>query len=86
MFDPSTLKDLSPVELHARRRSLVEAIAALPGGHEDATTETLQELAFITGAIRQKNAGPPKVTKPTKRGGDNGAPKPSASDIDALIN
>jgi hypothetical protein len=85
MFDPSTLDTFSPVELHARRRTLVEEIAALPGGHEAATTETLQELAFITGAIRRKNAGPPRTTKPTKRGADD-RPKPTASDIDALIN
>lgn len=84
MFDPSTLDALSPIELHARRRDLIEQIAALPGGHEAASTETLQELAFITGAIRRKNAGPPKVTKPTKRGTGT-APKPNAADIDAMF-
>lgn len=84
MFDPSTLESLSPAELHNRRRELVGEIAALPGGHEAASTETLQELAFITGAIRRKNAGPPKVTKPTKRGADVKVVT-SADDIDALI-
>lgn len=84
MFDPTLLDSLSPIELHARRRDLIEKIAKLPGGHEDASTEVLQELAFITGAIRRKNAGPPKVTKPTKRG-TGSAPKPTASDIDALL-
>ena len=68
MYDPTQLEGKSHAELHARRDEIVHVIMALPGGHEEAPTILLQELAFICGVLRRKTSGPPKTMKPSRRG------------------
>lgn len=82
-YNPEALEALSPVELQKRRSEIVTRLQGLPNSYADADTETLQELAFITGALRRKNAGPPKAAKTTKRG-TSGA-KATAEDIASLL-
>lgn len=57
------LSALSPLELEERRRQIV---SGAKGDYESLSTESLQELAFITSTLRKRNAGPPKVTKVAK--------------------
>lgn len=66
-YDPVVLDGKSPAELHARRQEIIVFIAGLPRQHDDAPTILLQELAYITGALRRKTAGPPKTAKASKR-------------------
>lgn len=66
-YDPQALETKSPAELHARRQEIVIEISGLPRKHDDAPTILLQELAFITGALRRKTAGPPKTARTSKR-------------------
>ena len=86
-FDPISIQNLSAAELEQRRRDLVASMAKLPNTFRDAPTATLQELAFITGALRRKTSGPPKEAKPlkaTKRPG-SGAPAASLDDLDSMF-
>jgi hypothetical protein len=82
MYDAELLKAMSPAQLEQRRRELVAKIAALPRSYKDAATEDLQELAFLTGSLRRKTAGPPKETKRTKR---SSGPAASIDDLDAMM-
>lgn len=81
-FDPSSLEALSAPELVQRRTEIVAQMAALPNSYQDAPTETLQELAFITGALRRRTSGPPRETKAraVKHPGA-GAPAASVDDL-----
>lgn len=76
-YDPTELESKSPAELQQRRQAIVSELMLLPKTYEDAPTETLQELAFITGALRRKTAGPPKVARASKR-----SPTPAATTDD----
>ena len=67
------LSAMSPMDLENRRR---EIVASAQGKYESLTTETLQELAFITSTLRRRNSGPPKAPK--------GAAKPKTT-IDNLL-
>lgn len=82
-FDPEILKGLSPAELEQRRGQIVSTMAKLPRSYTDAPTEMLQELAYITGALRKRTAGPPKATKPTKT--RSTAPAMSLDDLDSML-
>ena len=66
MFNPLDLEGKSPAELHLRRQEIVMYIGSLPR-LDDAPTTMLEELSYICGALRRKNAGPPRVAKPAKR-------------------
>lgn len=81
-YDPTLLQALSPAQLEQRRRELIAEIAKLPRSYKDAATEVLQELAFLTGTLRRKTAGPPKETKRTKR--SNG-PAASIDDLEGMM-
>lgn len=81
-YDPELLKSLSPAELEQRRRDIVGAMQKLPRTYHDAPTEMLQELAFITGSLRRKTAGPPKEAKRTKR---SSGPAASLDDLDSMM-
>lgn len=59
-IDLSKYNDMNPADLEARRREIV-AIAA--GNHENLNITILHELAAITGVLRRKASGPPKVVK-----------------------
>lgn len=54
------LDAMSPQELELRRR---EIAASAKGDYEALSTESLQELAFITSTLRRRSSGPPKVAK-----------------------
>lgn len=62
------LDGLSPAELEQRRRDIVKLLSEMPGGYDDPNvpTETLHELAVITGALRRRTAGPPKARATSK--------------------
>lgn len=84
-YDPKELQALQPAQLEQRRRDLRDEIAKLSINGTDlhlVPTEMLQELAFITGALRRRTAGPPKETKRTKR---STAPAATLDDIDAML-
>jgi hypothetical protein len=70
MYDPTELGAKSPIELHARRAEILATIQTYPLSWKDPNipTELLQELAFIAGTLRRKNAGPPRAAKPQRRG------------------
>lgn len=82
-YDPKELESKSPAELQQRRSEIVAQLMLLPRTYEDAPTDMLQELAFITGSLRKKTAGPPKVAKASKR-----SPTPAATtdDLADLMN
>jgi hypothetical protein len=81
-YDPNALLMLSPSELEGRRREIIVEMSKLPRTYQDAPTEMLQELAFITGTLRRKTAGPPKEAKRTKR---SSAPAASIDDLDSML-
>ncbi len=81
-YDPSVLKDMTPAQLEQRRRDIVSDMQKLPRTYKDATTEVLQELAFISGTLRRKTAGPPKEAKRTKR---SVGPSASIDDLDSMM-
>jgi hypothetical protein len=65
---------LAPVDLEQRRRAI---IAKASGQHDNLTIEELHELAAITGVLRRRASGPPKVKKAAK-----GKPaKPALEDL-----
>lgn len=59
------LENASPPELEARRRAIVKSLTTDYKGYDDPMVPLtlLQELAAITGTLRRKTAGPPKVAK-----------------------
>ena len=59
------LRDATPDVLEAKRR---EIIGSANGDYKTLTDEQLQRLAFITGTLRRKTSGPPKVAKPKTPG------------------
>jgi hypothetical protein len=61
--DLATYNDRPPADLEARRR---EIVALARGNHENLDHELLHELAAITGVLRRKASGPPKVAKVAK--------------------
>ena len=64
-IDIEQYSKLPPVDLEQRRRAIVAKAA---GQHDNLTIEELHELAAITGVLRRRASGPPKVKKPsTKR-------------------
>jgi len=69
-FDPKSLEGKQPSELDQRRREIIVTLEAFPKKWDDPDIPTvlLEELAFITGTLRRKTSGPPKVAKQTKRG------------------
>jgi len=83
--DPQTfgLEAMQPSQLEQRRQELVKKIAGMPKGYNDPDIpiEVLQELSLVTGMLRRKTAGPPKVAKTTKRG----AAKLSVDDLANLL-
>ena len=81
-YDPTLLLALSPAQLEQRRREIVSEMALLPRTYKDAATEVLQELAFITGTLRRKTAGPPKEAKRSKR---TAAPAASLEDLEGMM-
>lgn len=81
-YDPELLKSLSPAQLEQRRRDIIDEMRKLAAPLKDAPTELLQELAFITGTLRRKTAGPPKEAKRTKR---STAPAASIDDLDSMM-
>ena len=83
-FNPQELEGKSPAELQQRRAELVAQLQKLPNSYQDAPTELLQELAFLTGALRRKNSGPPKVAKVSKRTTTT-TPKASLKDLESLL-
>lgn len=56
----SRLAAMSPLELEARRRQIVESAN---GKYEALSTDDLRELAFIVSTLRRRNSGPPKTAK-----------------------
>lgn len=75
-FDATLTEALSIPELENRRETLIAALRA-KGGETDlsvASDDELKELAFITRALRRKNAGPPRTAKPVggKKKSDKG--------------
>lgn len=59
------LGDKTPAELEQRRRAIITSLTTTYKGYDDPNVpeSILQELAVITGALRRKNAGPPKKAK-----------------------
>lgn len=61
------LEAMTPNELEARRLSVRNEIIRLGGVDNDAVElPLLEELAYITRALRRRNAGPPAKTKPSR--------------------
>lgn len=56
----SRLAAMTPLELEARRRQIVESAN---GKYEALSTDDLRELAFIISTLRRRNSGPPKTPK-----------------------
>lgn len=56
----SRLAAMTPLELEARRRQIVESAN---GKYEALSTDDLRELAFIVSTLRRRNSGPPKTPK-----------------------
>jgi len=79
------LLDKSPSELEQRRTQICAQIKAFPKGYDDPDVppDLLHELVVITSTLRRRNAGPPKVQKPTKKAST--APKTTASDLKAML-
>ena len=65
--DPSLfgLDGKQPHELDARMRDILAEIQRFPQSYDDPNVPTplLQELSLITGMLRRRTAGPPKVAK-----------------------
>lgn len=59
------LADKTPSELESIRLGLVETLKTDYKGYDDPEVpmDLLNKLAVITGTLRRKNAGPPKVHK-----------------------
>lgn len=70
--DPSLfgLQDKQPAELDQRMRDILAQINSFPQKHEDHNVPLplLQELSLVTGMLRRRTAGPPKVAKRTSIG------------------
>lgn len=60
-----SLENKTPAELEQRRREIVQSLTTDFKGFDDPAIPLplLQELAVLTGALRRKNAGPPKKAK-----------------------
>jgi hypothetical protein len=56
------LSAMSPGELEARRRQIVETAR---GDYESLSVNDLQELSYIVSTLRRRNSGPPKTPKTT---------------------
>lgn len=67
---------LPPVDLEQRRRAIV---AKANGQHDNLTIEELHELAAITGVLRRRASGPPKVKKASTK--KEKPPKPALEDL-----
>lgn len=63
-IDLEQYSKLPPVDLEQRRRTI---IAKAAGQHDNLTIEELHELAAITGVLRRRASGPPKVKKPSAK-------------------
>lgn len=62
------LADKNPAELESIRLSIVETLRTEYKGYDDPEVpmDLLNKLAVITGTLRRKNSGPPKVPKTAK--------------------
>lgn len=68
---------MTALDLENRRR---EIVVAANGQYDNLTTEQLQELSYVTSALRRRNSGPPKEARVA--GGK--AAKPKAT-LDTLL-
>lgn len=59
-IDITEFAKLAPVDLESRRRAIVTKAA---GQHDNLSIEELHELAAITGVLRRRASGPPKVPR-----------------------
>lgn len=59
-IDITSYAAMDPATLESIRRSLVAKAA---GTHENLSLEDLHQLAAVTGVLRRRASGPPKVAK-----------------------
>lgn len=78
-MDSFGLGELSPAELENERGRMIQSMLDIYKTYDnpDIPEELLTRLAFITGSLRRKTAGPPKATKPSRV-------KSSAATVDDL--
>jgi hypothetical protein len=69
-IDLSEYSKIAPVDLEQRRRAI---IAKANGQHDNLSIDELHELAAITGVLRRRASGPPKVA--TSRGAKPAKPQ-----------
>ena len=62
------LADKSPSDLEFIRREIIAKLNTEYKGFDDPEVpmDLLNKLAVVTSSLRRKNAGPPKVAKPSK--------------------
>jgi len=86
-FDPKVLEGKQPSELDQRRREIIVTLEAFPKKWDDPDIPIplLEELAFITGTLRRKTSGPPKVAKTPRRGSTGPRAPGSVSDLEEFM-
>lgn len=62
-LDITDYAKLPPADLETMRRNIVTKAS---GNHENLSLEELHVLAAITGVLRRRSSGPPKVVKEKK--------------------
>jgi hypothetical protein len=75
-LDIESFAAMPPNDLEARRRAIVAKAA---GQHDNLSIEELHELAAITGVLRRRASGPPKVKK--ANGAKSRPTKPTIEDL-----